>query len=136
MVKLRLTRTGRKGHASYRLVAIDSRKARDSRAIEYLGYYLPHDKKIEFNEERVNYWMSVGAQTSDTVLGLLAKQGIISKDKAPQPNFKKEAGEKAKQRAEAKAEKAEAAKEDNKNSKPGEESSAEVEAAEEEKKAE
>jgi small subunit ribosomal protein S16 len=102
MVKLRLTRTGRKNYASYRVVAIDSRKARESRAIEYLGFYLPYTKQLELNKERIQYWLGIGAQPSETVAGLLVRQGILKKSDLPKRTFKKPAGKKAKERAEAK----------------------------------
>ncbi len=70
-VVMRLTRGGRKKAPFYHIVVADSRRARDSRFIEKLGYYNPTAKKGEngfyLNEERVNYWHSVGAQTSDAV---------------------------------------------------------------------
>ena len=59
---------------------MDARSARDSRAIEELGYYDPietdPDKAVHIKGDRVKYWLSVGAQPSKTVAGLLKKQGI------------------------------------------------------------
>ena len=79
-VKLRLKRTGRKNLPCYRLNAIDSRAPRDGRIIEELGLYDPlqkqPDKQISIKRERIEYWLSVGAQPSKTVAGLLEKAGI------------------------------------------------------------
>ena len=80
-VKLRLKRTGRRHLPCYRLNAVDSRAPRDGRVIEELGLYDPLqkevDKQINFKRERVEYWLSVGAQPSDTVANLLEKAGIL-----------------------------------------------------------
>lgn len=111
MVKLRLTRTGRKNHATYRIIAIDSRKARDSKALDYLGHYLPHTKELVVDADKANKWLSVGAQPTHTVARLLVKAGVIKKSGLESKKYSKEAGEKSKERAEAKAEKAAAAKE-------------------------
>jgi small subunit ribosomal protein S16 len=68
MVALRLTRIGAKKKPSYRLVAIDSPRARDSNTIEILGHYNPRPDPIEIDlkRERIAYWLGVGAQPSDT----------------------------------------------------------------------
>ena len=82
-VKPRLKRTGRKHLPCYRLNAIDSRAPRDGRAIEELGLYDPlqkdPDKQINFKRERIEYWLSVGAQPSETVANLLETAGILVK---------------------------------------------------------
>ena len=79
-VKLRLKRTGRRHLPCYRLNAIDSRSPRDGRVIEELGLYDPlqkePEKQISFKRERIEYWLSVGAQPSETVANLLEKAGI------------------------------------------------------------
>ena len=81
MVKLRLKRFGRRHHPFYRLNAIDQRSPRDGKAIEQLGFYDPlqrdESKQFEFKADRIKYWLSVGAQPSDTVTSLLRKAGII-----------------------------------------------------------
>jgi small subunit ribosomal protein S16 len=62
------------------LNAIDSRAPRDGRVIEELGLYDPlqkePEKQISFKRERIEYWLSVGAQPSETVANLLEKAGI------------------------------------------------------------
>lgn len=72
-VKLRLSRVGKKGHALYRVIAIDEHKKRDGQAIEILGQYDPHatSGKINIKKERVTYWLSVGATPTATVARLL-----------------------------------------------------------------
>lgn len=79
-VKLRLKRLGRRNRSFFRLNAIDSRNPRDGRVIEQLGWYDPNAKESEsqtsLNRERIEYWLSVGAQPSDTVRQLLKRQGI------------------------------------------------------------
>ncbi len=80
-VKLRLKRTGRRHLPCYRLNAVDSRAPRDGKVIEELGLYDPlqkdPDKQINFKRERIEYWLSVGAQPSETVANLLEKAGIL-----------------------------------------------------------
>ena len=69
MTVIRLTRMGRKKRPFYRIVVTDSRKRRDSGWIESIGYYDPmkNPKVIKLDEERYNYWLSVGAQPSERV---------------------------------------------------------------------
>ena len=73
MVAIRLSRTGAKKRPSYRVVVIDSRRARDSRNIEIVGHYNPRPDPIEvvLKRDRIDYWVSVGAQLSDTVKRLV-----------------------------------------------------------------
>ena len=79
-VRIRLKRVGRRHRPSYRLAAMDSRQARNSRVIEELGSYDPltpeEARQIVVNRERIEYWLSVGAKPSDTVRRILEKQGI------------------------------------------------------------
>jgi small subunit ribosomal protein S16 len=77
-VKLRLRRTGRKNQPSYKVVAADSRAARDGRFIESVGTYNPlrNPAEIKFNEEKAFKWLKRGALPSDTVRSLLRKTGL------------------------------------------------------------
>ena len=79
MVKIRLKRIGMKKEPFYRIIVTDSRNGRDGRAIEELGYYNPvtDPAQLKVNDERAKYWLSVGAQPSDTCRGLLKKSGVI-----------------------------------------------------------
>lgn len=72
-VKIRLARFGKTNHPLYRVVAIDEHKQRNGRAIETLGTYDPHkaDQKLIIKKDRVDYWLSVGAQPTPTVKNLL-----------------------------------------------------------------
>ncbi len=79
-VRLRLKRFGRRHRNFYRVTAVDSRKPRDGRVIEELGWYDPQakesDKQISLDRERIEHWLGVGATPSDTVAKLLKRQGI------------------------------------------------------------
>ena len=79
MVKIRLRRMGMKKKPFYRLVVTDSRNARDGRFIEEVGYYDPltEPATLKIDEERAKYWISTGAQPTDTVRGLLKKGGVL-----------------------------------------------------------
>lgn len=67
-VKIRLARIGKKKAPFYRIVAIDSRKKRDGEFLEDLGTYdALKTSLVNFNEERINYWISQGAQPTLTV---------------------------------------------------------------------
>ena len=92
-VRLRLTRGGRKDRPHYRLVAMDQRTRRDGRSIEFLGQYDPMIKTDNFtcNKERVEYWLSVGAEPSETVRNFLVKQGVTFPEKTKRKRKKKSA---------------------------------------------
>ena len=91
--KIRLTRMGAKKQPTYRVVIQEERSKRDGRFIENLGYYNPRTDPptIVLNQERVNYWLGVGAQPTDSVGVLLHSAGITDKfyrtrpNKAPRP---------------------------------------------------
>lgn len=80
MVKIRFSQVGRPHDIKFRLVAADSRAPRDGKVLEVLGVYLPHgekfDDKFQIKADRVNHWLSVGAQPSDKVWVMLRKKGI------------------------------------------------------------
>ncbi|MBT6561892.1 MAG: 30S ribosomal protein S16, partial [Candidatus Scalindua sp.] len=75
MVRLRLKRMGRRNRAFFRLCAFDAREERDGRSIEQLGTYDPmekdEEKKVVLKRERIEYWLSVGAQPTETVASIL-----------------------------------------------------------------
>ncbi len=79
MVKLRLTRIGAKGQPFYRIVAVDSRKARDGKYIEQIGYFDPmqNPEVIKIDAEKAQKWIAKGAQPTDTVRVLLKKAGAL-----------------------------------------------------------
>ncbi len=76
-VHVRFQRVGKKKKAFYRLVAVDSRKRRDGRPIEIMGNYNPAaaDDGLTYNQERMQYWLSQGAQASDRVRTTLIRKG-------------------------------------------------------------
>ena len=78
-VVIRMKRMGRKHREYYRICATDRRSPRDGRVVEELGTYDPHvpetDARCTLNGPRVDYWLSVGAQPSDTVRVLIKKYG-------------------------------------------------------------
>ena len=75
MISIRLMRLGAKKRPFYRIVAIDSRRPRESRAKNILGYYNPlkEPPEIKVDLERVKFWLERGAQTSNTVQSLIDK---------------------------------------------------------------
>jgi small subunit ribosomal protein S16 len=72
---VRLTRMGRNKKPFYRIVVTDSRKRRDGGWIESIGYYNPltEPETIKFDEQRLEYWMNVGAKLSDRVKRITGK---------------------------------------------------------------
>jgi len=77
-VRIRLTRVGATKRPSYRVVAIDSRKPRDGRSLEILGYYDPltDPATVQIDADRINAWIAKGAKPSDTVGKLMRQAGI------------------------------------------------------------
>jgi small subunit ribosomal protein S16 len=75
MVAIRLRRAGSKKRPFFRVVVTDARAARDSSFVEILGFYNPRTRPavVQVNTERVNYWISKGAQPSDSVRTLIAR---------------------------------------------------------------
>ena len=80
-VKLRLRRIGKKKQPIYKVVAADSRAPRDGKFLESVGLYNPltNPHTLEIKEDRVLYWLGVGAQPTDTVMSLLRQKGITLK---------------------------------------------------------
>lgn len=76
---IRLARRGSKKHPTYRIVVADSRRARDGRFIETIGFYNPQNdpSTIEVDEAKAKQWLECGAQPSDTVRKLLSVKGIV-----------------------------------------------------------
>jgi small subunit ribosomal protein S16 len=77
MVKIRLSRGGAKKKPFYHIVVTDSRKARDGRNIERLGFFNPvargQEERLRLDLDRVEYWTGVGAQVSDRVKSLVSE---------------------------------------------------------------
>ena len=74
-VRIRLKRMGRRHRPFYRVAAMNSRAKRDGRVLEELGYYDPiarePEQQLSLKQDRIDYWLSVGAQPSDTVRQLI-----------------------------------------------------------------
>lgn len=77
MLAIRLQRTGRSGHAQYRMIVQDARKSPTSgKIVTSLGSYNPHTKSLVINKEKAGLFLSNGAQPSSRVVSLLAKDGV------------------------------------------------------------
>jgi small subunit ribosomal protein S16 len=76
---------GKKKQPTYRIVVADARSPRDGKFIEIIGNYAPtrQPKELNIDGERARYWLSVGAQPSDTVRYLLGKAGVIEMPPRP-----------------------------------------------------
>ncbi len=123
MIKIRLSRGGRKNVPFYRIIATNSTSPRDSKFLEKLGTYNPlandaDEKRVVINKERVEHWISVGAQPTEKVAKFLIALGVKGAEKykpdfAPKAkgsNLKKKAAEKLAKEKEAAAEAAASAK--------------------------
>ena len=108
MLTIRLTRKGKKNQPFFRVVIIDKRSStKGGRAVEDLGYVDPLKKRKSFNKERIQYWISKGAQTSATIHNMLVTEKIIDEKKIHVSKLSKKAKEKiAKATETAAAEKA------------------------------
>jgi len=159
-LKIRLSRGGAKKRPYYRIVIADSRRSRDGRFIERVGSYNPmlakdHEDRVKLDQERIKYWLSVGATPSDRVARFLAKADMgempviheqtkkhLPKDKAQERLAEAEEKKKAMAEAAAEAEAAAAAPTEAEaaaekpaaEEAPAEEAAAEEAPAEEEKK--
>ena len=88
-VKIRMKRLGRKHRPFFRICVMDSRSPRDGKAIEEVGLYDPlvkeKSKRVKLEMERIDYWISVGAQPSDRVATLIKKVKTSNFGKAAEP---------------------------------------------------
>ena len=84
MLKIRFLRTGKKNQPFFRIVVTDSKRPpKRGRFVEVLGFYNPLIKEKSIKKERVEYWLSQGAQASDSCHNLFVKEGIIKGTKHP-----------------------------------------------------
>lgn len=83
MLRIRLTRVGKKNSPAYRVVVADQRKAVKRKFIEILGHYNPimNPKQLVIDKERALFWMGLGAQPTNTVNNLMVDLGVLAKDK-------------------------------------------------------
>ncbi|HUD29257.1 MAG TPA: 30S ribosomal protein S16 [Novosphingobium sp.] len=106
-VSIRLSRGGAKKRPYYKIVVANSRAPRDGAYLEQVGTYNPvlakdDENRVRIIEDRVRYWLGVGAQPTDRVARMLDKAGIKERTATVNPN-KAEPGKKAKERAEDRA---------------------------------
>ena len=85
MLTIRLSRVGKKGYPTYRLIISEKQRDPYGKALEILGSYNPHTKDLQAEGERIKYWISKGAQMSDTVNNLLIAKKVIEGKKTRSP---------------------------------------------------
>lgn len=110
-LKIRLARAGAKKRPFYRIVIADSRSPRDGRFIEKVGTYDPmlpqdHERRLVMQEERIRYWLGVGAQPTERVALFLGKAGIAPMPERREQTKQSQPKAKAQERMKAAAEKA------------------------------
>ena len=82
-VKMRLTRMGDKKSPFYRVVVIDSHKARDGQYVDLIGTYNPLNEETHLDVEKAKKWIACGVQPTETVRTLLVRENILEPKKAP-----------------------------------------------------
>ncbi|MEA2097687.1 MAG: 30S ribosomal protein S16 [Patescibacteria group bacterium] len=81
MLRIRLSRVGKKNKAQFRVTVADGRRSPTGKFIEILGHYNPHTKEKVFNNDRIEYWISKGAKPSPTIHNFLVDAKIIKGEK-------------------------------------------------------
>ncbi len=110
MLRIRLRRVGKKGHATYRVVVADQRAPRDGAFIESLGAYDPHTTppSTDLKAERAREWLSKGAQPSEAAAKILRRAGILNgaavAEATPETEAPAESGDEAAAEAPAESE--------------------------------
>ncbi|MBU1130705.1 30S ribosomal protein S16 [Patescibacteria group bacterium] len=87
MLTIRLSRIGKRKQPSYRIVVLEKKKDPFGDYLELLGNYNPRTKEVNLKVERIKHWLSVGAQSSNTIHNLLVKEGVIE-DKEKKKSIK------------------------------------------------
>ena len=111
MLTIRFKRIGRKKMPIYRIVVMEKHKDPWANYKEKLGFYNPRTKETELKEDRIKYWLSVGAQASNTVHNLLVKNGLIEGDKKKSVKISKKRNDKINDKKAVAEEKAKEVKE-------------------------
>jgi len=90
LLKIRLSRTGKTAQPSFRIVVAEQANAVKGKYLELVGHYVPaaNPKKIDFKKDRIEYWLSKGAQHSDTVAAILKNKGVGGMDQYLEPRNK------------------------------------------------
>jgi len=83
MLAIKLRRVGKKKQASFRVVVAEKRSKLQGKFVEDLGWFNPHTDSFSLNKERVEYWLKVGAQPTDSVHNLLVRAAILKGPKIP-----------------------------------------------------
>ncbi len=91
MVKLRLTRLGKKKQPFYRIVAMNSTTGRQGQALGYIGTYNPLHSSVDINEENALLWLNRGAEMTETVEALFRSQGLLARWKGLEGTVKENA---------------------------------------------
>lgn len=113
-LKIRLARGGAKKRPFYRIVVAEATAPRDGRFVERIGSYNPllehgHKDRLVLELERAKYWLSVGAQPTDRVIGFFANLGLVAKPERTETPKKSQPKKKAMERLKKAAEAASAA---------------------------
>ncbi len=119
MLKIKLSRTGKKNAPTYRFIVCEHTKDPWGDSLEILGHYNPRSKELVLKKERVEHWISKGAQPTETVHNILVTEGILKTKKKNVSALGKKAKEKA---AEEKKKEKAAPKKEEKTEKVKEES--------------
>lgn len=103
MLKIRLSRTGRKNFPSYRIVVAEHSAPIKGKFLEVLGHYIPsrEPKVFEYDEKKIREWISKGAKPTDTVAALLKRNGVSGMEIFMEPRNKKRKSKKAVEEAPA-----------------------------------
>jgi small subunit ribosomal protein S16 len=132
MVKIIFSRVGKKKNPQYRIIALDKKKDPWGNFLEILGHFNPHTKELTLKNDRIEHWLSQGAQPSDTVHNILVEQGIVKNKKKTVSRISKKRQEKLaekekenKEKKESKEEVKEAPKAEKTEEKPAEETKTE-----------
>lgn len=92
MLKMRLQRIGKPGHAYFRLVVLEHTTKAKGKYLELLGSYDPHKKNLQAKQDRIQHWMSKGVQMTPSVNNLLITKGVIQGEKVTAWKPKKRTG--------------------------------------------
>jgi len=124
MLKIRLTRRGKKNNAFFRIVVAEHTAPIKGGFLEVLGFLNPHTKEKSFEADRIEYWIGKGAQCSDTVHNLLVSNGVIKGQKRAVKLKKKTVDEKKENAGEKKPIEASEVKSEEKKESVGKETEA------------
>jgi len=103
MLIIRYRRVGKRNHAQYKIVVAEKSFSVKGKFVEALGSYDPHSKEVVLKEDRIKYWLGVGAQCSDSVHNLLVSNGLIEGEKR-KVSIKEKAKEESDSEGETKSE--------------------------------